>query len=73
MNTSIPIQAPMGTPPLFPNFYVLSWSLVNLAILIAIVVLIFRYLKQKNDYRKQVLNRLDSLISLLQHRKNGNE
>ncbi len=73
MNTSIPVQAPMGTPPSFPNLYVLSWSLVNLAILIAIVVLIFRYLKQKNTFRKQVLNRLDSLISLLQHRKNDHE
>jgi|GEM_PF-6741198 len=47
MNTSIPIQAPMGTPPSFPNFYVLAWSLLNFAILIAIVVLIFRYLKRK--------------------------
>ncbi len=72
MNTTIPIQAPMGAPPSFPNFYVLAWSLLNFAILVAIVVLIFRYFKQKNDYRNQLLNRLDSLISLLQHRKNDN-
>ena len=70
-NTSIPIQAPMGTPPSFPNFYVLAWSLLNFAIIIAIVVLIYRYIKRKNDYRNQLLNRLDSLISLLQH-KNDN-
>ena len=61
-----------GAPPSFPNFYVLSWSLVNIAILIAIVVLIFRYLKQRNDFRKQVLNRLDSFISLIQNKKNDN-
>jgi len=73
LNTSVPIQAPMGTPPPFQNFYVLSWSLINLAILIAVVVFIFRYLKQRNDYRKQMLNRLDSLISLLQHWKKDNE
>lgn len=73
MNTFIPIQATMGTPPSFSNFYILSWSLVNLAMLIAIVVLIFRYLKQRNEYREQVLNKLDSLQSLLQHRKKDNE
>ena len=71
MNTSV--QAPtVGTPPpSFPNFYVVSWSLINIAIIIAVVVLIYRYIKQKNDYRNKLLNRLDRLISLLQH-KNDN-
>ncbi len=73
MNTSIPIQAPVGTPPAFPNFYVLSWSLINAAILIALAVFIFRYLQQRNDYRKQVLNKLDTLISLVQQEKKENE
>jgi len=73
LNTSVPIQAPTGTPPPFPNLYVLLWSLINFALLIAFVVVIYWYLKQKNDYRKQVLNRMDSLISLLRQRKNDNE
>ena len=55
MDTSVPIQVPMvATSPSFPDFYVFAWSLTNIAIIIAIIVLIFRYLKQKNDFRKQV-------------------
>lgn len=73
MNNAGPIQAPMGNPPSFPNLYVLTWSLVNIAILIAIAVLIFRFVKQKNDYRQQMLDKLDSIILLLQQRKNDKQ
>lgn len=55
MNTSIPVH---------PMFY--FWSLLNILIPIAIVLLIFWYLKKQDGYRKQLLNKLDSLILLLQ-------
>ncbi len=64
MNTSI-VQ-PVGSPPDFPNYFVFFWSLLNILIPIAIVVLIFWYLQKQNGYRTQLLNKLDSLILLLQ-------
>lgn len=45
------------------------WSLLNILIVIAIVLLIFLYFRNKNDYQKQLLSRMDSLISLLQQKK----
>jgi hypothetical protein len=70
INNSVPIEVPMVTAAPFPNLYVTGWSLINLAIIIGVAVLVFRYFKQKNNFRKQVLNKLDSLIALFQHCKN---
>jgi len=40
-----PISPPAGSPPDFPNLYVI-WSVFNILILIAIVVLVFWYFKK---------------------------
>jgi hypothetical protein len=68
MNTTIPIQ-PTGSPHDLANFIFLFWSLLNMLIPIAIVVLIFWYLKKQNEYRKQLLDKMDNLILLLQTKK----
>ncbi|MDD4776078.1 MAG: hypothetical protein PHG75_06175 [Syntrophomonas sp.] len=65
MNAPNIIQT-VGSPPAFTNDYVLFWSLLNIMVPIALVVLIVRYLKKQSDYRKQVVNKLDDLISLLE-------
>lgn len=45
------------------------WSLINILMVIGILVLIFWYFRNKNDYQKQLLCKMDSLISLLQQKK----
>lgn len=67
MNTA-PVMNPTGTSPAFGNFYVLFWTAINLIIPIAIIVLIIWYLKHKADFRKQLLERMDLLIALLQNK-----
>ena len=42
------------------------WTLLNMLIPLAIIALIFWYLKKQTDYRNQLLNKLDTLISLQQ-------
>lgn len=64
MNAPSIIQT-VGSPPAFPDHYVLLWSLLNILVLIAIVALIVWYFKKQSDYRRQVVNKLDDLISLL--------
>ncbi len=59
----------VGSPPAFPNLSVLLWSLFNMFLLFAIVALIVWYLKKQSDYRKQVVIKLDHLISLHQPQK----
>jgi len=57
-----------GGLPVFGNLYVMLWSLFNILILVAIIILILwaiRYLRRKNDYRKQSLDKLDEIIFLL--------
>ncbi|HWP97597.1 MAG TPA: hypothetical protein VN426_12195 [Syntrophomonadaceae bacterium] len=71
MNTSIQVEP--GATPAFGNFYVVSWSLLNLILIIAIALSIIRYFKQKKDFRRQLLNRLDTIISLIQHQKTDND
>jgi len=73
MNTPMQVINPAGAPPHFGNLYVLAWTFVNLAIMLGIVILIIwliKQIKQKADFRKQLLDRMDSLISLLQNQKN---
>lgn len=72
MNAPMPVNA-AGAAPHFGNFYVWSWSVINFAVIIGIVILIIWYVKQRADFRKQLLARMDSLISLLQERKNDKQ
>lgn len=62
-----PIEQPAGSVPHFANLYVTFWSVINLLFLIAIVLLVIWYVKRIFDYRKQVLNKLDNITSLLQN------
>lgn len=61
-----PVAPIAGTPPSFGNYYVLLWSLINILVLVAAVVFICWYLLKQNSYKKQFLDKLDSLILLLQ-------
>jgi len=65
-----PISPPAGSPPDFPNLYVTFWSFFNILMLIAIVVLVFWYFKKQSDDKKRMFEKLDSIISLLQSKKN---
>ncbi len=65
-----PISPPAGSPPVFPNLYVTFWSVFNILTLIAIVVLVFWYFKKQSDDKKRMFGKLDSIISLLQSKKN---
>ena len=65
-----PISPPAGSPPDFPNLYVTFWSVFNILILIAIVVLVFWYFKKQSDDKRRMFEKLDSIISLLQSKKN---
>ncbi len=67
MNTSVPVQ-PAGSVPAFGNLYVTLWSLINLLIPLAIAALIIWYFKKQNDDKKQLLQKLDTLISLQQNK-----
>lgn len=67
MNIPIPVES-IGGIPAFANFFVMFWTLLNILIPVAIIALIFWYLKKQTDYRNQLLNRLDTLILLLQQR-----
>ncbi len=56
-----------------PNFYPLAWTLVNILLLlvpVAIAVIIIWYIKQKQAYHKQMLEKLDQIIDLLEHKAN---
>ena len=64
-----PISPPAGSPPDFPNLYVI-WSVFNILILIAIVVLVFWYFKKQSNDKKRMLEKLDSILSLLQSKRN---
>ncbi len=67
---NVPMQVfAAGTIPHFNNFYLWAWTVINFAVILGIVILvilIIRYVKQKMDFRKQLLEKMDSLISLLQ-------
>jgi uncharacterized membrane-anchored protein YhcB (DUF1043 family) len=67
MNTPVPVD-PVGSAPALGNLYTMFWSLLNIVMLIGIVVLIFWYLKNRHNYQKQLLSKMDSLISLLQQK-----
>ena len=43
MNT-VPVVQTSGSPPVFGNYYVLFWSLLNILIVIAIVALIIWFI-----------------------------
>lgn len=76
MSTPIPVVQPSGATPVFGNYYVLLWSLLNILILVAIVVFIFwfiRYLVRKNDYKKQLIDKLDTVIVLLQSKSSNDK
>jgi uncharacterized membrane protein len=60
-----PISPPAGSPPDFPNLYVMFWPVFNILILIAIVVLVFWYFKKQSNDKKRMLEKLDSILSLL--------
>lgn len=46
------------------------WSLINILMLSIMMVIIFVYLfKKENDYRREILNKIDNIISLLQEKK----
>lgn len=66
MNTSIFSFESIGSAPAFAEFFVVFWTLLNMLIPLAIIALIFWYLKKQTDYRNQLLNKLDTLISLQQ-------
>lgn len=68
----MPVVQPTGSPPHFGNLYVMFWSFLNIFIVIAIVVLIFWYLKKRNDERKELFNKLDTIIMYLQNREKDN-
>ncbi len=68
MNT--PVSPPAGSPPDFSNLYVTFWSVINILIPIVIVALIFWYFKKQSDDKKRMFDKLDSIISLLQSKKN---
>ncbi|MEN6390196.1 MAG: hypothetical protein ABFD04_07230 [Syntrophomonas sp.] len=59
--------------PLFINGMVIFWSLFNLLLLLGILFFIFWYIKQVFVFRKQVLNKLDILISLQDNKHTDNE
>lgn len=63
-----PVINPSGTVPSFGNFYVLFWTAINLIIPIVIIILLIWYVKHKVDFRKQLLERMDLLIALLQYK-----
>lgn len=69
----MPVVQPTGSPPHFGNYYVMAWSFLNIFIVIAIVVLIFWYLKKRNDERKELFNKLDTIIMYLQNREKDND
>ena len=71
MNTPIPVWFAGSNTALNP--FVLFYSLVNILIPLVIVVLLIWYLKKQNDDRKQLINKLDSLIELLQPKKNNED
>ncbi len=66
---NVPISPPAGSPPDFPNLFVTFWSVINIFIIIAIVVLVFRYFKKQSDDKKRMFDKLDSIISLLQSKQ----
>lgn len=65
-----PIIQPAGNVPAFANLVVLFWSLVNVLIPLAIVALLIWYLKKQNDHRKEMNNKMDSILELLQAKRN---
>ncbi len=67
MNTPIPVES-IGGIPAFANFFGMFWTLLNILIPLVIVALIFWYLKKQTSYRNQLLNKLDTLILLLQQK-----
>lgn len=48
------------------------WSLLNILLLIIIMAVIFAYFRRESNYRKQLLDKLDRLIQLLET-KNVND
>lgn len=68
MNSSIPVDI-VGNTPAFGNFFTIFWSLLNILMIVAIVILIIWYFRNKINYQKQLLSKIDSLISLLQQKK----
>jgi uncharacterized membrane protein len=72
MHTALPpVVAPSGAPPAFGNFYVLFWSLLNILVLVAVIILIIwfiNYLKRQNSYKKQFLSKIDRLIEVLEQK-----
>ncbi|MEQ8174833.1 MAG: hypothetical protein ABRQ26_07130 [Syntrophomonadaceae bacterium] len=59
--------------PLFSNSMVIFWSLLNVLLLLGILLFIFWYIKQVFVFRKQVLNKLDILISLQDNKHTDNK
>lgn len=48
------------------------WTLLNILLLILIMAVIFAYFRRESNYRKQLLEKMDSLIQLLEA-KNAND
>lgn len=60
----VPVVPPANLP-VSGNLYVMFWAALNFLILIAILILVFWYIRSKREYQKQFLSKLDSLISTL--------
>lgn len=66
------VVQPTGSPPAFGNLYVLLWTVLNFVLLFSIIAFIFWFIwfiKKRKTERKQLFNKLDNMISLLEHRK----
>lgn len=64
-----PIEQPAGIAPFFGNLYVTFWSVINILVLIAIVLLVIWYIRKITNHRRQVINKLDDITSLLQNKE----
>lgn len=53
------------------DFFVIFWTLINGIIPIAIVALIIWYLKIRTNESRQLLDKLDKIIALLENNKSN--
>lgn len=63
----------MHSAPAFPGLYITMWSIFNIAVIIMLILMIMRYFRNKNVYRQQVINKLDSILTLLQQDKSNDK
>lgn len=63
-NKMIPVQS--GTPPILGNLFTFASAAFTIIVPIALLILLVWYLKKEMSYRKQILERLDNFIHILQ-------